>query len=152
MTYFPDLSLYTYHSTGEGENTLNVGWLDITQPFQKGEVPTDFIDRLWEFCRTRIVVMRGFHQGQFCENSSDGIPTIQYKDEVFKAGYSELRVFGKENIIYAAPNLIFHYIIGHRYCPPQEFIDAVLSSPFPETQEYKEKATQYFWGKRLCEA
>ena len=31
-------------------------------------------------------------------------------------------------MIYAAPNLIYHYVKEHRYLPPMEFINAVLSA------------------------
>ena len=36
-------------------------------------------------------------------------------------GNAEIRVFG-ENVIYAAPVLIFHFVHTHEHQPPQEFI------------------------------
>ena len=31
-------------------------------------------------------------------------------------------------VIYAAPDLIYHYVKEHRYLPPTDFINAVLSA------------------------
>jgi hypothetical protein len=31
-------------------------------------------------------------------------------------------------VIYAAPDLIYHYVKEHRYLPPADFINAVLSA------------------------
>jgi hypothetical protein len=40
-------------------------------------------------------------------------------------GDAEIRVPGRGGKVYAAPTLICHYIDKHRYCPPQDFLDAV---------------------------
>ena len=42
-------------------------------------------------------------------------------------------------ILYAAPNLIFHYVRDHAYKPPQEFIDAVLTGPAPDSAAYQDQ-------------
>ncbi|MCX7805518.1 MAG: hypothetical protein N3A38_10060 [Planctomycetota bacterium] len=39
----------------------------------------------------------------------------------------EIRVLGRDGKIYAAPTLIYHYVVAHKYRPPQEFIDAVMT-------------------------
>jgi hypothetical protein len=44
-------------------------------------------------------------------------------------GSAEIRVPGKDGKVYAAPNLIYHYIKDCGYLPPQEFIDAVALMP-----------------------
>ncbi len=149
MAYYPDLSPYTYSDFGKGDHTLNVGWLDIIQPYPEGSVSDAFLECLWGFCRWHVVTMRGFHLCQFCNVPTETVPTIQRGDEVFKAGYAEIRVFGKDDIEYASPDLIYHYINEHGYLPPQEFIDAVLTSPFPDSQEYRKLAIQFAWGKKL---
>jgi hypothetical protein len=32
--------------------------------------------------------------------------------------------------------MIAHYVEAHRYCPPEEFIIAVMNSPLPGSDEY----------------
>lgn len=41
-------------------------------------------------------------------------------------GSAEIRVPSRLGVVYAAPDMIYHYIKDHDYVPPQEFIDAVL--------------------------
>lgn len=149
MAYYSDLSVYTYLNSDKNDNTLNIGWLDATMPFPKGKVSDTFLDRLWVFCRTPIAVTRGFHVCQFCNMSPNSVPIIQRGNESLKVGYAELRVFGNEDTIYAAPDLVYHYVEKHNYIPPQEFIDAVLKSPLPSSQDYRAKAIKYVWGKEL---
>jgi hypothetical protein len=67
------------------------------------------------------------------------IPTLEFEGEVLKLGSAEIRVFGRSGVIYAAPNLIFHYVKDHAYRPPREFIDAVVTGPGPETTEYRDQ-------------
>jgi hypothetical protein len=50
------------------------------------------------------------------------------------AGGNEIRVLAGEKV-FAAPVLIFHYVISHRYRPPEEFIQAVMRSPRPGSPE-----------------
>jgi len=51
-------------------------------------------------------------------------------------GYSEIRIMGENDIVYAAPNLIFHYVIDHHYKMPDEVIAALKHGPCPPEQEY----------------
>ncbi|MDE6313851.1 MAG: hypothetical protein K2M46_09595 [Lachnospiraceae bacterium] len=64
------------------------------------------------------------------------MPTIEYSNIKREVGFYEIRVFGENNVTYAAPSMIYHYITHHNYLPPEEFIKAVLT--FDE-QKYKEK-------------
>ena len=41
------------------------------------------------------------------------------------SGSAEIRVRGA-NRVYAAPELVYHYVVAHQYKPPREFIEAVL--------------------------
>ena len=43
-----------------------------------------------------------------------------------------------------APELVVHYVERHRYCPPAGFVDAILRSPLPDTEEYQ-LITEPFW-------
>lgn len=56
---------------------------------------------------------------------------------ILTLGFSEIRIPGKGNIAYAAYDMIYHYIVDHHYQPPQEFIDAVLDAPEPNSEEFK---------------
>jgi hypothetical protein len=52
-------------------------------------------------------------------------------------GSAEIRVFGPNGAIYAAPTLIYHYVAEHHYKPPAEFVHAALTSPRPPSDEYR---------------
>ncbi len=51
-------------------------------------------------------------------------------------GYSEIRIMGENDIVYAAPNLVFHYVTAHHYKIPDEVIHALKHGPCPPEQEY----------------
>lgn len=105
---------------------LNVGWLDRDDfpDFTTAEYSTnfDFVEALNLWCnsyKAKRNATKGWHNCPFC-------PTANYKH-----CDAEIHVLGN-NVIYAAPGLIGHYIASHRYKPPQEFIDAVMRSDFGE--------------------
>lgn len=54
------------------------------------------------------------------------------------SGGAEIRVFSPTGKLYAAPNLIFHYVEAHDYLPPQEFMDALFAGPLPPNNIYFE--------------
>lgn len=117
MSYFPELSPYTYYRFREDEGKVikNVGWLESGKP-----VPTvDEYRPLREplvrkLARIPIINhMRGFHNCDLCAGGR-GV-----------SGNGEIRVEHK-GVIYAAPALIHHYITEHGYYPPEEFIIAVM--------------------------
>ena len=49
MTYFDDLSPYSYLSEEE-RDVLNIGWLDMDHAFPRGETSDEFIERLAWLC------------------------------------------------------------------------------------------------------
>lgn len=111
MTYFPDMTKYTYLGNNSDDLILNVGWLSKDHPFMKGKLATSFHQKLENLIQhNRVKVTRGHHTCELCENGN---------------GNGEIRVRGKNEIIFAAPVLILHYITEHDYLPPQGFIDAV---------------------------
>ena len=57
-------------------------------------------------------------------------------------GDGEICVTGKV-AVYAAPTLIYHYVVEHQYRPPDEFINTVLSGTQPGTEEHKNLLSQY---------
>jgi hypothetical protein len=143
MAYYPDLSPYQYGNSTIRPDVMNVGWLDSVHNYPRGSVPLAFIDRLWILCRRRIMTMRGFHVCEFCDMAHDKVPTVQRGEEVLSLGFAEIRVFSPSDRVYAAPNLIYHYVVEHHYQPPEEFIQAVLKCPLSGSSEYESFLQQY---------
>lgn len=142
MSYFEELSDYTYHRGHE--DAKNIGWLDSDYPYDIGEVSSMFINYLWNYLEYPVNVCRGFHTCNLCAQPSRGIPVVENNNEWRKVGYYEIRVLSNKGIVYAAPSMIWHYVVHHGYRPPQEFIDAVLSSNIaPGSKEYKEFLNKY---------
>lgn len=130
--YYLDLSRYAYF--GHEPNTYNVGWLDATHPYPTGHVPTEFVERLHSFLEITVRPMFGSHLCELCHNTS---------------WTKEIRVFGQGEIVYAAPAMIYHYVVDHHYRPPEEFIQAVLTSPAVDSVVYRERARAYPWGESV---
>ena len=121
--YFKDLSKYKY--VGKADNSLNIGWLSRCHKFKTGEVPEEFVNKLWKYLRYPVQVCRGFHVCELCKEPYNGPLIVKNKGTLRKTGYYEMRIWGKDGKIYAVPSLIYHYVTCHNYKPPQEFIDAV---------------------------
>ena len=136
--YYPDLSLYTYIRNDEPYPTLNIGWLDGSHIYPNGQVSETFLDRLWIYCQSLIYLSLGYHECDFCHEDL-GV-SVWNNGKQLVLGSAEIRVIGKRGIAYAAPNMIYHYIVDHQYLPPSEFIQAVLESPLPkESAEYQNR-------------
>jgi hypothetical protein len=60
MTYFPDLTPYTYALTNDNvdASVLNVGWLDISAPYAVGVTSQEFQKKLLDFCVSEYIVLR----------------------------------------------------------------------------------------------
>lgn len=142
--YYKDLSKYCY--AGKKEDSYNIGWLERGHIISKGEVPQEFINKLWKYLRYPVNVYRGFHTCTLCMCQPSGVPIVEYNGEKRDVGYYEMRVWARDGKVYAAPSLIFHYITCHGYKPPQEFIDAVLESEEPDSGEYYQKVLDYWEG------
>jgi len=137
MTYYTDLSEYGYHRVGMARGgrspSLNVGWLAAGQDFAEAEPSEALIDRLWQFCKVAVTLMRGIHQ---CDLCSADAHHAEHKGELLLLGMSEIRVFAAGGEIYAAPSLIFHYVKAHRYLPPAGFLAALYNGPCPPEPAY----------------
>ena len=119
MTFFDDLTPYTYlHPEDEQPGTVNIGWLDRWHSFPTGETSEAFRGKLQQLCLRRVKQTRGFYSCDFCKG----------RDKPH--GSAEIRVRG-EGRVYAAPELVYHYVVIHNYLPPEEFIAAVLNSDQP---------------------
>lgn len=115
VTFFEDLTPYSYlHPEEELPGTVNIGWLDPKHPFPTGLTSAAFQTKLQQLCQRRMKRTRGFHPCYFCKG--------RHRPQ----SSAEIRVAGV-NKVYAAPELVFHYIVAHRYKPPEEFLEAVLA-------------------------
>lgn len=134
--YFEDLSFYASYGQEIDKNIYRIGWLENGHEYVKGDVTDVFVEKLWGYTHFAVAMKRGFHVCDVCESSQREIPVIEYRSKKLKVGYAEIRVFGETGKIYAAPNLLFHYITEHSYKPPNEFIQAVLHTCEPSSSEY----------------
>lgn len=149
MTYYQDLTPYEYSPDPLVDpRPLNVGWLSREMPFEKGVTSQQFKDRLLEFCSDELVIniMRGFHACEFCnlsyEQWADKRNKPGEKNHWASIGDGEIRVLGK-SAVYAAPSLIYHYVIDHQYKPPDEFVEAVLTGTSPGSNEHRDLLGKY---------
>lgn len=101
-----------------------IGYLDITEEYQKGPVSQNFINKLRQVWDTggRLMSM-GHHDCEFC------IDEDNYKGRAM--GGSEKIIMDEENKIeYIFPEMIFHYIEKHGYQPPEEFVLFILTTSY----------------------
>lgn len=127
MAYYRDLSRFRYEA-GILDGALNVGWLTWWLPYRRGEAPEGFISALRELCLgPKAVQHRGLHYCPFCFRWKSGSPIRLKHDgrEAFLGG-SIVAVSHRDGTVFAAPDLICHYVEMHRYLPPAKFIEAVL--------------------------
>ncbi len=119
MAYYPD-----NESSG---STIRVGWLDKKVPFSSGMVDSTFLQRLQKLYRDRTNQTRGYHLCPFCTKPEFGTP-VNIEGEEIKLGSAEIHVRDANGQTFIAPDLLYHYILVHGYCPPIEFIEAVCSN------------------------
>jgi hypothetical protein len=129
--YFPDLTPYEYGHDEPKTSVVNVGWLSIEQPFNKGRCTAEFLGKLASLVENPVNLYRGSHLCEFCPAppvvlSKGGIPMLSPTQEI--TGNGEIRVRGEDGVIYVAPVLVLHYIKLHDYRPPEAFINAVLNA------------------------
>lgn len=118
--------LTPYHGCDDealiGLAPLAVGFLQRGQDFATGKLPADLAAQLAPFCRPELTVCpRG--QRMACPLCGERI-TIALDGTELALGAAEIRVLGAEDI-FAAPDLVVHYITAHNYRPPDEFVTAV---------------------------
>ncbi len=122
--YFEDLSSYCYLKRRPNKKTLNIGWLDSQHPFPTGTIPDEVLKRVLALCFTPVNQTLGYHASPFLRQASFGYP-VEFNGKKTLLGSAEIRVPGKDGKVYAAPNLIYHYMKDCGYLPPQEFLEAV---------------------------
>jgi hypothetical protein len=137
MAYFKDLSSYCYSPRYVLPGLKNVGWLEQGHDYDRASPSDDVLSLLWEFCKFPVAQYRGLHVCDLCQSCA---PTMASRSGMqLVLGGGEIRVFSDADTIYAAPNMIYHYVEVHGYKPPDEFVRALRSRYQPGTEEYVEK-------------
>ena len=123
--YFPDLTPYSYAGRHPTPKLLAVGWLDEDHSFDTGEVSTDVLECVLSLCFKPVEQMLGFHGSPFLKPAPFGYP-VEYKGKKRLLGSAEIRIPGVDGVMYAAPDLIYHYMKDCKYMPPKVVIDALV--------------------------
>jgi hypothetical protein len=137
MSYFADLTQYRGLAR---PGTRNVGWLDTAHEFVKAKAEDEVLERVWEHCAMSIAEKRGYHPCAFCE--APGPVIAERNGEARLLGTAEIRVFSAAGDIFAAPNLIYHYMAVHNYAPPPAFVEALRNGLGPQTQQYLDRLSE----------
>ena len=149
MAYFKDLSEYEYDPEFARPGTKNVGWLDREHSFPTSLPSGEVLDLLWTFCSTSVALQRGMHACEYCPSGSAYVS--ERNGSRLLLGVAEIRAFSADGQIYAAPNLIYHYVSMHHYEPPKEFMEALRNGPRPPDRGYFECLEQlrFTWSATL---
>jgi hypothetical protein len=129
--YYPDLTPYSYRIRYPNHKVLNVGWLDRAYAFPRAQAP-GLVDKLLPYALHSIEPTLGWHSCPLCDAA---MPSMKWRNETVDLGTSEIRVL-IDDVWYASPTLVVHYIHAHQYSPPLEFIRACFHGPDPTSQEY----------------
>lgn len=132
MTYYPDGSPYQY---GPAPNTglVCAGWLAAGHPYPEGEPPDGFLDRLaWRCVNQTDRPYRGIHVCELCPKDHADFVSVVREGKKHLLGCAEITVIAGTRI-YAAPNLILHYVAAHGYQPSKDFVDAVMAGSSEES-------------------
>jgi hypothetical protein len=105
-----------------------VGWLE-RPGFPTGSVSKEIIDALVAALRGGIFSdgYRGIHMCTLC---SDAFPAPKWRRRTIALKGHGHYLLLHERIVYMAPALLLHYILGHQYRPPDEFLEAVAHGRF----------------------
>ena len=124
MAFYCDGTLYQYLSNPRPQGALNIGWLDNNHQFATGIIDVCLVNNLKSFLGHRVNRTRGYHYCDFCGVNS--ISTTVFNNNLIKLGSGELRIVSwSSGAIYAAPDMIIHYIESHHYLPCDDFISAI---------------------------
>lgn len=134
MAYFHDLSEYEYLEAVARPGTINVGWLEGGRNFSRGVSSPEFVNRLWSHCAISIGQTRGLHECDLCQPTA--LIVAEHSGGRLLLGSAEMRAFGDRGTVFAAPDLIFHYVTVHEYRPPSSFIEAIEKGPVPGDQAF----------------
>lgn len=98
----------------------NVGWLAADKEFNRRKSTDIVLDLVWDYCALSLEQSRSRHECEFCAAGASRIS--ERNGQQLLLGSAEIRVLSHSGEIFAAPNLIYHYMAFHDYSPPEEFI------------------------------
>jgi hypothetical protein len=135
MAHYRDFSEYCYgHGTYHASGTVNIGWLGASLDFEQMDPEEGLLDLVWDYCKISVAQYRGIHGCEYCHPRRSDVG--ERHGEMRLLGSAEIRVFAPTGAIYAAPDLMYHYMTVHRYKPPDQFISALQLGPHPFSKEY----------------
>jgi hypothetical protein len=142
MTYFKDLHVCTYRRNEKPWPLENaVGWLGPDHSFPTAKPDEALLDFVWKFCKVYVNQTRGIHPCHLFP--ADRLLSPAFESHIFERngeklllGSAEIRSFSNRGAIFAAPNLIYHYISTHHYRPLEEFIESLSEGHCPPDPEY----------------
>ena len=124
---------------GKNKRLTAVGWLERGFDFPRGPLETEdlrllesSVANLWEPFH-----FMGYHDCSLCTDPSVQTVIRVGSRECF-LGASNLWVPG-DGQIFVAPSLIFHYVVEHRYRPPDVFLSALRKCPTPGSPEFLQR-------------
>jgi hypothetical protein len=114
--------------------TVNIGWLGESTNYDQMDPDEGLLHLVWDYCKISVAQYRGIHGCEYCQPRRSDVG--QRHGEMRLLGSGEIRVFAEGGTIYAAPDLIYHYMAVHRYKPPDPFISALTAGPHLFTMAY----------------
>lgn len=126
MTWFADLSPYSYWELSDSIAAKAVGWLDKAHPFPVAPPDARFLESLWTLSQIAVNQTRGLCYCYFCDPKWYGY--TEAHGGALVLGSAEIIVFGSDGAVFLAPNLLFHYVKTHHYDPPEVFKAAVIEN------------------------
>lgn len=147
MAYIPDLADYDYDSDFARSGTKAVGWLSQRHDFPTASPSDSDLELLWLYGSISVAKQRGGHACEFCPMGTAFV--AERNGQTLSLSTAEIRVFSNEDVAYAAPGLIYHYVAVHHYKPPEKFLQALRNGPRPPDRRYFERlgALNLGWSK-----
>ena len=125
--HFVDLTPYEYSAKRSIVHVYNIGWIEDAGQCRIGLTDPQ-VSFILEYYYTDLIanLTRGHHGCALCGSRE---PRLVYEDRRIILGAAELWIPSEQGKIFAAPDLVIHYLRDHSYAPPDEFIVAVLRLP-----------------------
>lgn len=126
MAYFADGTAYTYGDAGDARPLYNVGWLKRDQPFPTAKPASELVTALLRCALRPAALSRGYHTCDLCSESTEDFMAVEAFGRPIMLGNGEIHVFA-DDVGFAAPTLVAHYVAEHDYAPPEAFVTAVFA-------------------------
>jgi hypothetical protein len=149
MTFYPDLTAYSYRRHRAFANVQTVGWLDRDYSFPRGEVFDSVLEKLRtimlgsQIVDARVNQTRGIHPCGFC--GADEFEDTDFYERL-NVGSVEIWIPNCAGGFFASPSMIIHYIREHKYLPPSPFLTSVtgfdMMTPYNAQKEYERISAQ----------